>query len=207
MLTTFLTIWLLHIAALVTPGANTLLVTQLAASGDVRVASSAAVGVALGAAVWSGAAVLGIGALFTAFPAVRLFVQVAGAAYLLYVAYRLWRSGEESGAAGSQRLSAFAAVRAGLLTNLSNPKSALFFGSVFSAALPSEPSAPVFAAAVALIVVNALLWHLSLAVLFSRRLVQRGYSAQRQVFARLAGAVVGGLALTLLVASLREARR
>jgi len=92
MLSTFVTIWLLHVAALLTPGANVLLVSQLAASGHRRSASYAALGVAIGAAIWSSSAVLGVSALFAAFPAARLFLQVAGATYLLYVASRLWRS-------------------------------------------------------------------------------------------------------------------
>jgi len=206
MLSTFITIWILHAAALLTPGANVLLVSHLAASGDRRAASYAAVGVAIGAFIWSSAAVLGVSALFAAFPAARLFLQVTGAVYLLYVASRLWRS-RAAAAGGARPLAATRALRAGLLTNLSNPKSALFFGSVFSAALPAQPGAGVLAAAVALVVVNALCWHLLLAVLFSSKAVQAGYAAQRGVFARVAGAVVGALGLSLLVASLREARR
>lgn len=205
MLSTFITIWLLHVAALLTPGANVLLVSHLAAAGDRRSASYAALGVTAGAAIWSSAAVLGVSALFAAFPTARLSLQVAGAAYLLYVAFRLWRS-QAPAASTLHSMAVGRAFRAGLLTNLSNPKSALFFGSVFSTALPEHPSAIILMAAVALVVLNALCWHLLLAFLFSRRAVQEGYAAHRGVFARLAGAVVGVLGLSLLVASLREAR-
>src|SRR5436190_3725223 len=124
MLSTFVTIWLLHVAALLTPGANVLLVSHLAASGSRRSAYYAALGVAIGAAIWSSAAVLGVSAVFAAFPAARLSLQVAGAVYLLYVASRLWRS-RAPAASPSSSLQATRAVRAGLLTNLSNPKSAL----------------------------------------------------------------------------------
>jgi threonine/homoserine/homoserine lactone efflux protein len=203
--TILVTIWLLHTGALLTPGANSLLVMQLAASSGVRTASLAAIGITVGAAIWSGAAVLGVGALFTAFPAVRLALQAAGAVYLLYVAARLWRPAP-SAAAGIPRLNTVSAVRAGLLTNLSNPKSALFFGSVFSAALPGEPSAALLLAAVLLIVANALCWHLLLALLFSTSAIQEGYARQKQFFARLAGALIGGIGLSLLFASLKEAR-
>jgi threonine/homoserine/homoserine lactone efflux protein len=207
MLSTFLTIWLLHVAALITPGANVLLISQLAASGQARPAMQAALGVAAGAAVWSSAAVLGVHALFVAFPAVRLMLQLAGAMYLLYIASKLWRAQAGAAAAAVQPLPAWRAFRLGLLTNLSNPKSALFFGSVFSAALPPEPDAAMLAGAVALIVGNALAWHLGLAYVFSRRRVQAGYAAQRGVVGRLAGAALGALGLSLLVASLREVRR
>ena len=205
-LSTLITIWVLHFAALLTPGANVLLISHLAASDTRRSASYAALGVTIGAAIWSSAAVLGVGALFTAFPTARLFLQISGAVYLLNVASRLWRSRAPQ-ASYSGSLAAARALRAGLLTNLSNPKSALFFGSVFSAALPAHPSAAVLAAAVALVVLNAFCWHLLLAFLFSRQTVQAGYALQRGLFARLAGAVVGALGLSLLVAALREARR
>jgi threonine/homoserine/homoserine lactone efflux protein len=125
--------------------------------------------------------------------------------YLLYVASRLWRASAPA-TKNLQPLAPARALRAGLLTNLSNPKSALFFGSVFSAALPASPSAAVLVAAVALVVVNAFCWHLLLAFVFSRKAVQVGYAAQRGLLARLAAVVVGGLGLSLLVASVREAR-
>ncbi len=206
MLAVLVTIWLLHVAALVVPGANVLLVSHLAASGNRRSASFAALGVAIGALLWSGAAVLGVSALFAVFPAARLFLQVAGAVYLLYVASRLWRSRAPQDGT-SQPLTASRALRAGFLTNMSNPKSALFFGSVFSAALPAEHGTALLAAAVAVVVVNALCWHLLLAFVFSRKRVQAGYAAKRELFARLSGALLGALGLTLLVTSLREARR
>jgi len=206
MLSTFVTIWLLHVAALITPGANVLLISQLSASGQPRAAMRAALGVAVGAAIWSTAAVLGVNALFVAFPTVRLVLQVAGALYVLYIASRLWRA-RPAPAAEARELPAWRAFRLGLLTNMSNPKSALFFGSVFSTALPAQPSALVLAASVALVVSNALVWHLALAYAFSRRRVQAGYAAQRGFVGRLAGAVLGALGVGLLWSTLREARR
>jgi len=206
MLSSLITIWLLDAASLIIPGANVLLVSQLSASGRPRSAIAAALGVAAGAALWSSAAVLGVDALFAAFPAVRLFMQIAGAAYLMYLASRLWR--ERLSPAGQPAVTSTArAFRLGLLTNLSNPKSALFFGSVFSAALPAHPSPPMLWSAVALVVGNSLGWHLLLAYLLSRRPVQAGYERQREMFTRVGGAIMGGLGLGLLVATLREARR
>ena len=61
--------------------------------------------------------------------------------------------------------------------------------------------------AVALVVGNSLAWHLLLAYLFSRHVVQVGYALQRDTFARVGATIMGGLGLGLLVASLREARR
>ncbi len=157
MLSVLATIWLLHMAALVIPGANVLLVSHLSASGSFRSAAAATLGITAGAAVWASTAVLGVGALFVAFPTVRLLLQVVGAVYLLYVALGLWRSGGPGSITAGEptvSMSTAKAFRLGVLTNLTNPKVALFFGSVFSASLPAHPSALLLCAAVALVIAS-----------------------------------------------------
>lgn len=207
MLTTLIGIWFLHAAVLLSPGANLLVVSQLAASDRARSAAFAALGVTVGAGVWATCAVLGVNAFFQAFPGLRLALQVAGGLYLLYVASGLWRStGTFSHGRRPASVSPSAAFRLDLLTNLTNPKAALFFGSVFAAAFPPEPSSLLQVSAVGMIVVNALCWHLTLAYLFSRGRVRAAYSRARTVANRVASIVVGALGASLLVASLREAR-
>ena len=56
MIATLTTIWFLHLAALLTPGANFLVVSQLAASDRARSAGFATLGVGLGTLLWAGAA-------------------------------------------------------------------------------------------------------------------------------------------------------
>lgn len=65
---TLVTVWLLYLGAMISPGPNVLLVTQLAASRDRRSARYAGAGVAVGAGVWATSAVLGVNAVFVAFP-------------------------------------------------------------------------------------------------------------------------------------------
>ena len=206
MLTILGGIWLLHVAVLLSPGANVLVVSQLAASDRARSAAFAAVGVTVGAGVWATCAVLGVNALFQAFPGLRLGLQIAGGLYLLYVARGLWRSNRPVAHGRVMSISSWAAFRLGLLTNLTNPKAALFFGSVFAASFPPDPSALLQVAAVTMIVINALCWHLLLAWLFSRGRVRAAYSRGRNVANRIASVIIGALGLSLLVASLREAR-
>lgn len=206
MLSILLTIWFLHAAAMMSPGANVLLVSQLAASDRARSAVFAALGVTAGAAIWALCAVLGVNAVFQVFPGLRLALQVAGGLYLLYVASRLWRSGAAALGNSGPTVSSLAAFRLGFLTNITNPKSALFFGSVFAASFPAEPSAALQTAAVAMIVLNALCWHMLLAYLFSRERVRTAYSRTRKVANRVASVAVGTLGLGLLTASVREAR-
>jgi threonine efflux protein len=206
MLSALATVMILHWVVLVTPGANVLLISQLAAGGDKRGAIYASLGVCTVAFVWAALAILGLNAIFTAVPQLRIAVQIAGGMYLIYVAVRLWRSGTATDPTATQSLKAWPAFRMGFLTNMTNPKSALFFGSVFATALPPEPSAIILMTAVALIVFNALVWHFFLALAFSHPSVQAGYARQRVTLNRIASAIVGALGARLLIGSLNEAR-
>ncbi|MGJ7528348.1 LysE family translocator [Variovorax sp. GB1P17] len=206
MISTLLTIALLHWLVLATPGANVLLVSQLAASGHRKSACFAGFGVAAVAVTWAVLAILGVNAFFASLPKLRFALQMAGGIYLCYVAIRLWRSAASEMGGHSKPLAPWVAFRLGFLTNIMNPKSALFFGSIFATVLPHEPSALLSAAAIALVFVNALLWHTFLAVAFSHPRVQAAYGRNRRWLNRIAGALVGAFGLRLLIATTNEMR-
>jgi threonine efflux protein len=205
MFATLVAVALLHWVVLVTPGPNVLVVASVAAAGHRTAACFAALGVTAVAGVWSTLAALGVSAVFAAHPYLRLLLQVAGGLYLLHVAFRLWRS-RGAVQAGSKPLRAAAAFRLGFLTNITNPKSALFFGSVFATALPAHPSSALMLAAILLVVVNAFVWHMLLALAFSTPRVQGAYARQQRVLSRVAAALVGAFGLRLLVSAANEAR-
>jgi hypothetical protein len=70
--------------------------------------------------------------------------------------------------------------------------------------MPSNPVMPVLAPAVALALLNALSWHLLLAVACSHRRLQAAFASQRKVISRIAGAVLGAFGLRLLVETVAE---
>ncbi len=204
MLTTLLTVALLHWLVLITPGANTLLISQLAASGHRSSACYASVGISVVAATWALLAIVGVNSLFALHPRLRLAVQIAGGIYLCYIAYRLWHAGLPAAMQQSGRFAPWKAFRLGFFTNIMNPKSALFFGSVFAAALPAETEPVLLIAAVTLVFVNALAWHIALALAFSHRVVQAGYARQRRLLNRVCAGIVGAYGLRLLIATANE---
>lgn len=206
MLSTLFTIWLLYLVAMVSPGPNILLVSQLAASAGGRSAWFSGLGVAFGAGVWAGCAVLGLHAFFLAFPRLRLALQVVGACYLLYIAIRLWRSGGTVVGAGVSARSSWAALRMGALTNLTNPKAALFFGSVFATAFPAQPSAALQLGAIGIVVASAICWYTLVAVVFSRSAVTQHYARVSSLLGRVASACFGTIGLGMLYGTVREAK-
>ena len=132
----FSTILLFAMACLAlnaSPGPDMLLVaTRSAAQG--RLAGLATyLGIALGAYCHALALALGLSQLFLAVPAAYDAVRYAGAAYLLYLAWQAIRSPGQSASTktNGRKLSFYTLLRQGLLTNVLNPKVALFFLALF----------------------------------------------------------------------------
>ena len=107
-----------------TPGADVMFATASGVSGGPRVGAAAAFGVTLGAFWHTVLAAAGLSALLAAFPLAYDAVRYAGAAYLLFLAWKSWRAGAVAQGDGVQKLGR--AVWRGFLTNALNPKVALF---------------------------------------------------------------------------------
>lgn len=204
MFSALLTIAVLHWVVLLTPGANFLLVGQLAASGKRSTAGAAALGITTVTFTWATLAIMGIGIIFSAHPALRQFLQIAGGIYLCHLALKLWRSKDNGTVVRERELGHWAAFRLGFITNVLNPKTALFFGSIFATVLPAQPSVLMTAAAVALVYTNALVWHLFLALAFSHPQAQAVYTKHLRHFNRVAGAMVGAFGGKLIWSTLQE---
>jgi len=195
----------LGIAALVivTPGPDTALTIRNTLSGGRRAGLGTALGVAAGQAVWTVAASAGVAALLVASrPAFRA-LKWAGAAYLAWLGLQaLWaavrpgievqRPDDRSGP--GRRLPPAAAFRQGVLSNLGNPKMAVFFTSLLPPFAPV--GAPAFLALLALgllFCTMTLVWLTVYAVLVARA----GDVLRRLGVRRLIEAVTGVALLAL----------
>jgi threonine/homoserine/homoserine lactone efflux protein len=113
-----------------TPGADTLYIVTRATTLGRKAGAVAALGIAAGCCVHIVAAGLGLSALLATSAVAFTAVKLAGAAYLIYMGVVLWRTGPGSPKPAAARLPATALPRIfvqGALTNILNPKVALFF--------------------------------------------------------------------------------
>jgi threonine/homoserine/homoserine lactone efflux protein len=128
---------------IVSPGQATALTIRNALIGGRRGGVFTALGVSSGQAVWTVAAAVGLSALLQASEPAFVAVKLAGAAYLIYLgAQSLVRAVRQRPAAlrprsGSSALPGGAAFRQGLLSNLGNPKMAVFFTSLLPQFTPA----------------------------------------------------------------------
>ncbi|MFO0444604.1 MAG: LysE family translocator [Betaproteobacteria bacterium] len=114
-----------------TPGVDFVLTVSRTLQGGVRAGFAAAAGITAGCVVHALAAAFGLAALLALHPPAFVALQWAGAAYLAWLGLQLlrsaWRGGAAPAALAVPARSAWADCRAGLLTNVLNPKVALFF--------------------------------------------------------------------------------
>jgi RhtB (resistance to homoserine/threonine) family protein len=114
------------------PGPDTAVVTKNALLSGRRPGVAAAVGVSLGLVIWTSAAALGIATLLRASDVAFNALKIAGAVYLVWIGIQMLRArGTESAPIGPTvaRGHSVRALRQGLLSDLGNPKIALFFTS------------------------------------------------------------------------------
>ena len=132
---------------IVTPGQDTVLTIRTTLLAGRAGGTYTAAGVALGQAVWTIAASAGVTALLLASEPAFAVVRLAGAAFLIYLgAQSLIAAIRGTGpgiASVSQpnRLAPRSALRQGLVSNLGNPKMAVFFTSLLPQFVPAGPAA------------------------------------------------------------------
>ena len=199
MLYAFLGVALLVI---VTPGPDTALVVRNIAVGGRRGGLAAAAGVATGQLLWALATSLGLAALLAASTLLFEAVRLAGAIYLIALGVlTLWRAlatGASAAAAGGAppRPTNRLAYGQDLLSNIANPKMAVFFPSLLPQFVP--PDTPAFATSLALgalFAAMAFAWLALYAVILGSRVARSVPQVWKRWLGGAAGAALVGFGL------------
>jgi len=112
----------------ITPGQDTLYIVGRSVAQGKRAGLLSVAGIVSGTVVHTFAAAFGLSAILAASATAFVVVKLAGALYLIYLGITMaFRRTEETRPAEFARESDWAIYRAGLLTNVLNPKVALFF--------------------------------------------------------------------------------
>lgn len=202
-------IFLSIIAALsigaMSPGPSFVLVSRIAMSRSRLDGLAAALGMGIGGVAFSALALAGLTALLSQFEWLYLALKVAGGAYLVYIAFRIWRGAREPihvGDAGSDHRALARSFATALLTQVSNPKAIVVYASIFAALLPKTvPLGLIFALPIGVFAVEAG-WYTVVALAFSAKHPRRLYLAAKTWIDRLAGTVMAGLGVQLVTSGL-----
>ena len=198
-LAVLLTGWAVAVAS---PGPATLAIAGTAMGAGRRPAVALAAGVITGSAFWGCAAALGLGLVLTTNAWAFEILRYLGAVYLLFLAWRAARSALTPGG-GARRMMQVGGLRTaylkGALIHLTNPKPVLFWGALFTVAVP--PTAPVSEIWLVLAACQAvgIPIFLGYAVIFSTPPMMAGYLSARRVFEGAFALFFGAVGLRLLL--------
>src|SRR4051794_31762939 len=189
---------------IVTPGPDTVLVTKNAMIHGRSAALGTALGVNAGLMTWTIAAALGVAALVRESALAFTALKLVGAAYLIWLGVQAFRTAEHaptvarSVGARRGRLGAGGGFRQGLISNVANPKIAVFFTSLLPQFVSQdEPVLAPFLLLGSLFVLMTLVWLVAYALLAARASAVLTRPRVKAALDRMAGVVLIGLGVRL----------
>lgn len=185
----------------ISPGPSFLLVARISLSQSRGHGLASALGMGVGGLVLATLAVVGLQAIFMQVGWAYIGFKIGGGAYLVYLGYRLWRGAKEPLTAGDEGLVRGGHFRTFLLalgTQLSNPKTVVFYSSVFAALLPARPSFTLIMVLPFILFLIEGGWYSAVALAFSTARPRAVYLSFKAWIDRTAGAVMAALGLRLI---------
>lgn len=167
------------------PGPNILSIIGTSMSVGRQSGISLALGVSFGSLLWALLTAFGLSALLATYASAIIVIKIAGGCYLLWLAYKAFRS-----AAAAQDMTARALsggprspagyFARGLIIQMTNPKAALSWIAIMSLGLGPDSPFWVAFAIVAGTAILSLVFHLLYALAFSTAVMVRIYARARR---------------------------
>ncbi|OVZ86671.1 threonine export protein RhtC [Yersinia alsatica] len=204
MLMLFLTVALVHLVALMSPGPDFFFVSQTAVSRSRGEAMMGVVGISLGIVIWAGVALMGLNLILQKMAWLHQIIMVGGGLYLCWMGWQLLKSARSKRDTTETEIQVVLPARGrtflrGFLTNLSNPKAVIYFGSVFSLFVGDDVSAGARWGLFVLIVGETFVWFSVVACIFALPVMRRGYQRLSKWIDGLAGVLFTGFGIHLIL--------
>lgn len=188
------------------PGPSFILASQVAMSTSRAAAVTTSLGMGTGAATFALLAAAGLYFILESVPLLYTALKITGGFYLCYLAYTIWRNSnkpiEKTTAHSTNNTpphkNSFRLFLIGFLTQLSNPKTAIVFASIFAAFLPEKlPTYSYPLLVMAAFAIDAG-WYCLISVVLSTKKAQSSYAKYKQSIDRIASGFMGFMGVTLI---------
>jgi amino acid exporter len=190
------------------PGPNLLVVVQTSLAQGRVAGMAAGLGVATGDAIYAALGLFGMAALISAGGVVFSAIKIVGGAYLIWFAFGMMRGGRRASdlelTASVTKHSYGTLFRRGLLTDLANPQTVLFFASIFSVTLTASTSWFARLATWLGIVIASVMWRVVISHAFSHPAIRRGYLRLGSLLERIVGVALAGFGARLIYQGLHR---
>ncbi|GIU08091.1 MULTISPECIES: LysE family translocator [unclassified Shewanella] len=201
-----LSLSIIHLVALASPGPDFALVVRLATQESRAAAVASALGIAVAILGHTLLSLTGVSLIIQSSDKLFSIVQILGASYLAWMglgaikaAWLHWKDHvtlEKS--AASKGISSFKGFMQGLYTNILNPKALVFFITLFSTLITPEINLATKSAAAALLFGLSFFWFSFIAVVLSKPKIQLKMKRASPFINLITGLVFVGVALMII---------
>jgi threonine efflux protein len=205
MLMLFATVALVHLVALMSPGPDFFFVSQTAASRSRKEAMMGVLGITLGIVIWAGVALMGLHLILEKMAWLHEIIMVGGGLYLLWMGWQLMRSARQRHKQPQTEAPEVELPKKGMsflkgfLTNLSNPKAIIYFGSVFSLFVGNDVGAMERWGLFLLIIGETFAWFTLVAAIFAMPWMRDKYQRMAKWVDGMAGVLFAGFGIHLII--------
>ncbi|WP_129648981.1 LysE family transporter [Peristeroidobacter agariperforans] len=189
------------LAAMISPGPDFFIVSQTALSRGFAAGAWTAAGIASGVAFYAALAVLGLAYVLSRAAWLTIAIKILGGLYLLWLAWKMLQSSTPAASSETIPVRHRNPYLTGLLTNLTNPKVVVFFGSLFAAALTPQASLATKLAMIGMSAVLPLAWFCFVAACLALPTVRERYQSMRTAINRIGGVIIGLFGIKLLLSA------
>ena len=145
---------------IMSPGPDFIAVSHSAITSNRKLAASVATGVVIGNAVWAGAALFGVGALFILFPTFLFVFKLIGGLYLIWLGLSMLRGANKPLESSDKKAAnnVWKSFLKGFTTTLANPKAVIYYASALTAVAPPGASFGLLLLMVLIVLAVAAFW-------------------------------------------------
>lgn len=182
----------------ISPGADFVMITRNSLFFGRRPGLYSAVGVSV--AVWLHVAysIAGLAVIIANSIVLFSILKYCGAAYLIYIGYKTFKANTDLNIEGEKgHITAFSAFKIGFVTNALNPKTTIFFLSIFTQVV--DPATPISIQIIYGAIISAahLLWFTCVALFLTHPRLLQAFKNSKQVIEKLVGVVLIGFGLKI----------
>ncbi|HTH48612.1 MAG TPA: LysE family translocator [Candidatus Limnocylindria bacterium] len=187
------------------PGPSFVFVARTSVAGSRGQGMAAALGMGVGGILFAALVIGGLQAFLVGVPWLYLILKGLGGLYLVCLAVGVFRGAkqplDEATSTAVVTKSCWCAFRRGLFTQLSNPKTAVVYGSIFAALLPRDlPRYLTIILPLFVFLIEAG-WYSIVALVLSSSAPRSIYLKSKTTIDRVAGGVLGLLGIKLLASA------
>jgi len=201
-------VWVMgpFLAGLVGPGPDFVMIIRNSAANTRKSGVITAIGLGLGILTHASYAMFGLGVLIAQSQLAINLIKYCGAAYITYIGVSALLSKKKEskdidlGGSDAKGMSSWQAFRMGYITELLNPHAATFILSIF---LSVQLSPMMWRISYGLSMsFSSMIWYSIAAIFLTNQLLRQRFLSVRHIIDRVAGVILIGLAIRLLLAKI-----